>query len=78
MGAQCIPHNHAQSTQSSTITHNCTIAQSKCPFLHNRTIKMPIFAQLHNQISNFAKSNTIIHNQTQPYTIKQNHFLKHF
>ena len=45
--AQGKPHNHTQSTQSSTIaqSHNQiaffhTIAQSECKFLHNRTINI--------------------------------------
>ena len=40
--AQCIPHNHTQSTQSSTIMHNCTIAQSNYKFSHNHTMEIQI------------------------------------
>ena len=35
-------------------------------------------AQLHNHYSNFENILMKLHNHTQSYTIKHNHFLKHF
>ena len=61
-----IKHNQHNQAQSYTIaqSHNQnanfrTIAQSKCKFLHNRTIKMQVFAQSHNQYQNFENIPTI-------------------
>jgi hypothetical protein len=56
-----ITHNQHNQAQSYTIaqSHNRnanfrTIAQSKCKFLHNHSIKVQIFAQSHNQNANFC------------------------
>ena len=61
-----ITHNQHNQAQSYTIaqSHNqianfCTIAQSKCKFLHNRTIKMQVFAKSHNQYQNGENIPTI-------------------